>query len=413
MMKLLFRALIFAIIIALPRCEPVTALELHGVLQNNASLRMADYGGREHDWLNLETKLQVETRSAFGDGKGDAFGKIDFDYSHILGSGDVEVRELYVNRYFSKADIRIGKQIITWGSSDLVFVTDVFPKDWTSLIVGRPMEYLKKGTEAARGQFYLGKNTLEIILIPAFTPDTLPGGERLAAYNPFQNATGMADILPPNRLRSPEAAIAVSKTVGPYDYSLNFYSGRDRRPALSFDHTSGMGFRRYPRMWMIGGGFKGASGDRIYRGEIAYYHTEDTSGADPGAQNASLKYLLGTDISLGGNRSAGFQFSQEFMFDYGAYSATLPAGFPTTKKVQSLLTFRFMDAWKYQTIKPKLFLIYDISGRDFYLNCEYEQNLNDAVSVVAGFNQFGGRTHTMYGQFEKNDNAYLNIRHGW
>lgn len=412
-MKRYIRLLIFIALSALPQGESAMAFDLHGAFQNNASLRMADYGGRKHDWLNLETKLQVETKRAFRNGKGDAFGKIDFDYSHVLGRGDVEVRELYVNRYFSKADLRVGKQIITWGSSDLVFVTDVFPKDWTSLIVGRPMEYLKKGTEAARGQFYFGKNTLEIIIIPTFTPDTLPGGERLAAYNPFKIATGMSDILPSNRLRSPEAAFAASKTVGPYDYSLNFYSGRDRRPSLSFDPASGSEFRRYPRMWMLGGGFKGASGDRIYRGEIAFYHTEDTSGTDPGAQNASLKYLLGTDISLGGNRNVGFQFSQEFMFDYGAYSSTLPTGFPATKKVQSLLTFRFADAWKYQTIKPKLFLIYDISRRDIYLNGEYERNVNDTVSVMAGFNLFDGRTHTMYGQFDKNDNLYVNFKYGF
>lgn len=412
-MKLIIPLLLCVAALVLPPGKPAPAMELHGAFQNNASMRLAGYGGRDHDWLNLETKLQVETRRAFGDGKGDVFGKLDFNYGHITGRGDVEIRELYVNRYFSKSDVRAGKQIITWGSSDLVFVTDVFPKDWTSLIVGRPMEYLKKGSEAVRGQFYLSESTLEIIFIPTFTPDTLPDGERLAAYNPFQDATGMAGIQPPDRLRSPEAAFAISKTAGTYDYSLNFYTGRDRRPALAYDAVSGMVFHRNPRMWMLGGGFKGASGAKVFRGEIAYYHTEDVSGADPGARNASLKYLVGADASLGGNKSIGFQFSQEFMFDYGAYSAALPAGFPAEKKVQSLITVRFMDAWRYQTFKPKLFFLYDISGRDWYVNGEYEKHLNDAVSVMIGFNLFGGRAHTMYGQFDQNDNLYVNFRYGF
>jgi hypothetical protein len=39
--------------------------------------------------------------------------------------------------------------IITWGVGDLLFINDVFPKDWESFFSGRPPEYLKLGVDGA------------------------------------------------------------------------------------------------------------------------------------------------------------------------------------------------------------------------------------------------------------------------
>ncbi len=387
------------------------ALELHGSVRNSSAIRTSSYGDRNHDWLNLETALRLEGTRATANGKNNFFGKVDFKYDYIAGRGDMDIRELYMDHFTRRADFRIGKQIITWGSSDLIFVTDVFPKDWKALIAGRPMEYLKTGVEAARAEVFFKKISIETILISSFTPDTLPGGGRLAAFNPFPSSVGAVTTMPPNRLRSPEAALALKKNAGAYDYSLNWYAGRDRRPALSYDAASGVASQRFPRMWMLGGGFKGASGANVYRGEIAYYHTEDTSGADSSVQNASLKYLGGMDKTLGGNRAVSFQFGQEITFDYGAWRRALPPGAPAPGKTQSFASFRFTDAWKYQTIKPKLFALYNFSMRDYYIAAEYERSLNDSLSATLGVNLFGGKHgYTMYGQFDKNDNIYLNAQ---
>src|SRR3989338_3325408 len=38
-------------------------------------------------------------------------------------------------------DVKLGRQILTWGTGDLVFINDVFPKDFVSFFIGRDDEY--------------------------------------------------------------------------------------------------------------------------------------------------------------------------------------------------------------------------------------------------------------------------------
>ena len=73
----------------------------------------------------------------------------NFDWGNIKFKGDLvgdavseeiegELREL--NLFFSPLDymdIKLGRQILTWGTGDLLFINDLFPKDWESFFIGR------------------------------------------------------------------------------------------------------------------------------------------------------------------------------------------------------------------------------------------------------------------------------------
>ena len=50
--------------------------------------------------------------------------------------------------------MRAGRQIITWGLGDLIFINDVFPKDYEAFFSGRPMEYMKKGVDGVKIGYY-------------------------------------------------------------------------------------------------------------------------------------------------------------------------------------------------------------------------------------------------------------------
>jgi len=45
-----------------------------------------------------------------------------------IKKGDVELREGYIGYTAKIWDIRLGRQIITWGIGDLIFINDVFSK---------------------------------------------------------------------------------------------------------------------------------------------------------------------------------------------------------------------------------------------------------------------------------------------
>jgi len=106
-------------------CAPLAAraeLTLSGFLQQNTAFNSGEKNpdGRYYKWLEERAQLKL-------DATGDAWrllAKGDLAYDH-LGRGDqTELREAYVDYTAVHWDMRIGRQVITWGLGDLVFIND-------------------------------------------------------------------------------------------------------------------------------------------------------------------------------------------------------------------------------------------------------------------------------------------------
>ncbi|MDP2700522.1 MAG: hypothetical protein Q8P98_00465, partial [Candidatus Rokubacteria bacterium] len=135
--------------------EPATAeWPVHGFVQGAAAYRLI-----QPDRCPRTQRLTCKEDLVLGEGRARieltprgerwalvAKGEMIFD---ALGPEvDGELREGYLDLALGLLDLRIGRQVITWGVGDLVFVNDVFPKDWVAFISGLPLEYLKKGSDA-------------------------------------------------------------------------------------------------------------------------------------------------------------------------------------------------------------------------------------------------------------------------
>ena len=79
-------------------------------------------------------------------------------------------------------DVRAGRQVLTWGTGDLLFLNDLFPKDFVSFFVGRDDEYLKAPANALRLTFYSSLVNLDLVATPVFEPDRSITGERLSFF---------------------------------------------------------------------------------------------------------------------------------------------------------------------------------------------------------------------------------------
>ena len=69
----------------------------------------------------------------------EAFAKLDFLQDGFDSTRyDWELREAYLKfRLPGDIDLKVGRQILTWGTGDLLFINDLFPKDWNSFLLGR------------------------------------------------------------------------------------------------------------------------------------------------------------------------------------------------------------------------------------------------------------------------------------
>jgi hypothetical protein len=189
---------IFVCLLAMAGAQIVQAAELpqwQGFVETAYGGRLHAEGLPKHARYNmLEQRLQLKTRYALpGD---NAFSRAhtvlnvkgDFlidEYFDTTGSG--ELREC--NIAFSptpRADIKLGRQVLTWGTGDYLFINDLFPKDYVSFYIGRDDEYLKKPSDALRISMYPEFVNIDFAAIGHFTPNTLPEGDRVSFFDSFQ-----------------------------------------------------------------------------------------------------------------------------------------------------------------------------------------------------------------------------------
>ena len=130
---------------------------INGFLEGRAGIRTQD-DSEEKDASVGDLRLQVEVEKEF---RGIIFSTTsDWLYDPVLdkhhvrleeGKGFLDLREANILiRPLEIVDLKIGRQILTWGTGDLIFINDLFPKDWNSFIIGRDLEYLKAPSDALK-----------------------------------------------------------------------------------------------------------------------------------------------------------------------------------------------------------------------------------------------------------------------
>jgi len=165
-----------ALLVSLSHASYAEEISFHGFLQGNLSARIT---GEETnnpiesgDFLSGEEKLRGEVTGSSGNS--DFALKIDFVHDSISDEDRIDLREGYIDYRSTNFDIRVGRQIITWGAGDLLFINDIFPKNYSALFSGQPLEYLKIGSDAAKISAYSDIVSAELVIMPFFEPYTFP-----------------------------------------------------------------------------------------------------------------------------------------------------------------------------------------------------------------------------------------------
>src|SRR3989344_3984665 len=118
-------------------------LNLHGFGQVSYVPRITGLkpSGGKSDFMLGEERFQLSLSGSSG--SNGFLTKADFFHDGLTGKTDLEIREAYLDLGGEIVEARVGRQIITWGTGDFLFINDLFPKDWRALLAGRPLEYLK------------------------------------------------------------------------------------------------------------------------------------------------------------------------------------------------------------------------------------------------------------------------------
>jgi hypothetical protein len=388
-------------------------ISLHGFLQGNYSADTASANPDGGDFKLAEERLQLKLEASKDPFH--IFVKADGWYDHIDQKWDSELREGYLDYTSSKWDARIGRQIITWGVGDLLFINDVFPKDYAAFFSGRPLEYLKKGIDAAKVGVYPGFASFELIATPFFEENTFPDPARFHLFDPFSGITNRSEKEPTARFDNTEIAFRVYRDIAGFDVSLYAYRGFFRQPSMMPDNPA-MPTRLtlfFPKLSVYGASAQGRALDGVLSLEAGYYDSrEDRSDTNPLIPNSQTRFLIGYQRQMWEDFTLGLQYYVEYMHDYSAYVGNQPSGFPKDRKYHDLTSVRLTQLLTHQTLKLSFFAFYSPSVGDYLLNPEIKYNFTDHIWGAIGANIFGGgNPWSQFGQLDKNDNIYLQVRY--
>ena len=386
----------------------------HGFAQVNWSVRttgVVDERLLSEDFLLGEERLQLELERFSADGTAGFFAKMDFFHDAVSKRADLEVRELYVDLGIDPVALRLGRQIITWGVGDLIFINDVFPKDYAALFSGRPLEYLKVGVDAFELDFSSGIVSAELVLIPSFEPDRLPGPDRFVLFDPFPGIPRV-ERRPDLRLSNTELAFRAYRRLLGADVSLYAYRGFYGSPALQPEPDTLV--LRFPRLNVYGASLQRAGFGGVVSGEFGYYDSrEDPDGSDPWIPNSEIRALLGYQRQVWPESRLGIQYYAEWMQDHAAYVASLDPEAQPRDAVRHVATLRYTQQLAYRTWQLSLFLFLGLSEADYYVIPEIRHRLTEDLWLALGANVFGGGERDLFGALDGNDNIYLTARFGF
>jgi hypothetical protein len=400
----------FAAVCAVVLLAPLAAqaeVRFSGFLQQNTAFNTAaaNPDGRHTKWLEERAQLKLDATG----GAWRFLAKGDFSYDHLGRKDQSELREGYVDYTAGNWDLRAGRQVITWGLGDLVFVNDVFPKDHEALFSGRPLDYLKRGVDAVKLGAYAEFANFELVLSPGFRDSRIPDARRFHLYDPMPALAKRETIKPDEG----DVGLRIYRDVAGYDAALYLYRGFQRTPSMRPDSMTAPTKISYfyPQLSVYGASVSGRAGAGVLSLEAAYYDSrQDRPGNDFAVPNSQTRLLAGYQIQPAEDLSLGLQYYAEAMHHYGAYLAALPAGFPVDKRWSHTVTARLTQLFRHQTLRLSAYASYNAGNGDHFVNPELRYSFTDKLWGAIGANFFGGKPSGQFGQLSSDDNVYLQVR---
>ena len=400
-----------------PWSDASSGLSIHGFVEGAAGYRLQSNSAIDEDWTLGEGRLQLE-----GIVEGEAATwriKLEGIGDGVGGAPEIDLREARVSfPVGSRTDISIGRQILTWGTGDLVFLNDLFPKDWVSFLIGRDDEYLKSTSDAVRVSWFGDRINVDSVITPRFNADNYLTGERLSYFDPARNQVAGAPPRlwgerPSTSVSNAELALRLYGLAGASEWALYGYRGFFGQPT-AFNPASGN--NTFARLNALGASLRGPVAGGLYNVETVWYDSADNrSGDDPFRPNSELRFLAGFEREMATNFTLGAQYYLEWLQDYDELAANWPFD-PAVQPDRRRHTVTLRLSWR--LMRDNLIIsamnFYSPSARDYFLRPGVQYRFDDRLQLNAGIHLFGGRDeHSFYGQFEENSSAWTRLRYSF
>ncbi|MGL1901922.1 MAG: hypothetical protein OCC49_07295 [Fibrobacterales bacterium] len=399
--------------------ESSSPLSYEGYMDGRIGSRI--YSGKDNDQFTLvELRLRTALQADFNHVNLKVVLDLLYDpiehpdtVDFYQGNGWLDLREAHFGTALGNLDLRVGRQAVTWGTGDMLFINDLFPKDWKSFFIGRDQEFLKAPLDGVKSSFYTPYFSLDFVWVPFFASDRYLDGNRVSFFGPSGQITGKTyefDAEEPDSFGDDsEYAVRLHTTVSGYTAALYGYHGFWKSP-------SGMtetGQFYYPKLQVYGASLQGPLLGGLANAEVGHYHSkEDVGGFNPMIPNPEMRYLFGYEREVFLNIMASAQYYLEYMLEYAPYTQTLFPGMNAKEEYRDLITLRLTKYFLMQTLTYSLFGYFSPADEDGYIKTSLAYKISDTIQVDGGINIFSGTNeYSFWGQFESNSNVYAGVKY--
>lgn len=400
------------------QAEDTQGIQLHGFIEGGLGARLtADDVLPDDDLTLAELRGRIEAEQFYSDIR--LSGKLDLYIDGVARGTDLYLREAVAEFSFnSHIDIKAGHQVLTWGTGDLVFLNDLFAKDWVSFFSGRDDEYLKAPSTSLKASVYTESANLDFVWTPIFSHDNFISGERFSYFSALASSQQAAPsgkvnpVVPTETLSNGEFAarlygstqfLGTSNT----EWALYAYRGFWKQPNAINSNNQPF----YSPLISFGASLRSNVASGIGHAEISWYNGEDDQGDDPFLPNNQVRLLLGYEQELVSKLTLGVQYYSEHQLDYEALSTSDGGSVYRIDQHREMWTLRMTYRAMQDNLIMSWFSFYSPTDQDYYHRPSVKYRFSDELNLTVGGNFFGGeQPHTFFGQFEDASNMYARLR---
>ncbi len=408
------RSLLSALLLTLLATAPALAqfddrLSLGGSYEFYSGLRLAD----APDFLTVRNRAELLLAFDYDRGRIVLRPRLDYDALGERLGGDL--REAYIDVFFSRVDLRLGRQLVVWGKTDGTFVTDLLaPLDLREFLA-QPFDDLRLGVTAANATLYAGDVRITGIAIPRRPTTRLPEpGSPWYPLPPDVLGVPIAITDPAaqdSTLRGAETALRVTYAGIPRtDVALLWINGFNRLPAFRKELRVELNPLRaeieivptYERRQVFGLTLETLALDPLVLRSEAAFHTAYLFDQpieipqalgdvlDPDFLDAVRRGFLiekpYVQAALGLERAFGSHLFRvqglgSLVLDYDERVAQ--------DRFEPAVTAFWNGSFRRQTLTAQAFAFYNL-GADYWLNPSLTYAVRDALNATVGLQLFGG-----------------------
>ena len=436
--QLWFLATIFFVLPFLSQAQ----IDATGFIRNyNAVLTTPD-----HEFISGRNRLRLDLNRGFSGGEITISNDIKNIYSASADSINYRLRQAYVDLYFKRSDLRVGKQIISWGRSEGTFITDILtPVDLTEFLT-QDFADLRLGVTAIKYTHYFGSDYLQLVVNPIFNSNQLPSYQsRWFPRLPFETSIPIEinGDQTPNDLKDVQLAARYAfRSNLDYDLDVGVIYWNHPMPryakelALQIPNIQLELTEQYQQSFI--GMYSGTlqlTDKLLLTSESAYYNSrlfdyfpDDLRSIS--LQNPNLNEIIQLAQAFNQNEDgflkerpwlismAGLQYSLGKWTLNGQYIGEYIFKYDDTILQEQYFSYGTLSTRRSffrEKLQLQVFGRYNIQGEDFWINPEATYTGIDALEVSAGTHLFGGTEpqefygHITYDTYAPNSFAYFEI----